>query len=180
MDMHGLKLEKVAPTFSERIVLDKYLRRFLQPAFCWRQIIHFRDFFLSILGRIKKRHISVTVRGKQTVWRNRNPSTVKFTFHKDHNGPSKLLKIFGGGFRVVVLPSPELWSLLRELKALAGVEVGSAQFTDFPYFAKTQKSRQPRLPSIIKGSLSKALDSWRWPQGRQLLEENGVIHALPI
>ena len=65
--MHGMKLEKVGPTFSERIVLDKYLRRFPQPAFYCRQIIHFRDFFLSILGRIKKRHIPVRVSGKQTV-----------------------------------------------------------------------------------------------------------------
>ena len=118
MDVHGMKLEKVGPTFSERIVLDKYLRRFPQPAFCWRQIIHFWDFFLSILGRIKKRHISVRVSGKQTVWRNRNPSTVKLTLHKDHNGPARMLKMFGGGFRVVALPSQscdpccENWKLL--------------------------------------------------------------------
>ena len=168
-----IALLNVPNYWLERIMLDKYLP---QLAFCWRQIVHFKEFFLLILGRIKKRHISVRVSGKQTVWRDRNPSTVKFTVHKNHNRQAKMLKIFGCGFRVVVLPSPELWSLLWELKALAGDEAWSAQFTDFRYFAQPQKSRQQRLPSITKGSLSKALDSWRWRQGWQLLEENGVVH----
>ena len=146
--------------WSERIMLDKYLRQSPQLAFCWRQTIHFKDLFLLILGRIKKRHISVRVSGKQTAWRNRNPSTVKLTFHKDHNGPTRMLKIFGDGFRVVALPSPELWSLLWELKALAGDEVGSAQFTDFRYFAQPQKSRQ-RARLSIRGADYKDGSSWK-------------------